>query len=133
MSSYQESISPDQTLISGAREAHPGHAIASANPGSAGRQLLEVGAGDAVQLAREHAADGGLLLVCPVLQHVDVMPRQPDAQLRGADGLGEDAIPVGAERLFDDVQRPDLAVALDCKVTALVSIFDKTDLPSTLP
>lgn len=26
-----------------------------------------------------------------------------------------------------------IAVALDCKVTALVSIFDKTDLPSILP
>jgi len=26
-----------------------------------------------------------------------------------------------------------LAVALDCKVTALVSIFDKTDLASILP
>jgi transcriptional regulator with XRE-family HTH domain len=26
-----------------------------------------------------------------------------------------------------------IAVALDCKVTALVSVFDKTDLPSILP
>ena len=26
-----------------------------------------------------------------------------------------------------------LAVALDCKVTDLVSVFDKTDLPSILP
>ncbi len=26
-----------------------------------------------------------------------------------------------------------LAVALDCKVTELVSVFDKTDLPSILP
>jgi transcriptional regulator with XRE-family HTH domain len=26
-----------------------------------------------------------------------------------------------------------IAVALDCKVTALVSIFDKTDLPAILP
>ena len=26
-----------------------------------------------------------------------------------------------------------IAVALDCKVTTLVSIFDKTDLPSILP
>jgi hypothetical protein len=38
----------------------------------------------------------------------DVMPRQPDAQLRGADGLREDAIRLGAERLFDHIQRPDL-------------------------
>jgi len=26
-----------------------------------------------------------------------------------------------------------IAVALDCKVTALVSVFDKADLPSMLP
>ena len=26
-----------------------------------------------------------------------------------------------------------LAVALECKVTALVGVFDKTDLPSVLP
>jgi transcriptional regulator with XRE-family HTH domain len=26
-----------------------------------------------------------------------------------------------------------LAVALDCKVTALISVFDKADLPSLLP
>src|SRR5438270_7900761 len=39
-----------------------------------GRQLFDVGAGDAVQLAGEHAADGGLLLAGPVLQHINVMP-----------------------------------------------------------
>jgi len=77
-------------------------------PRQRGRQLLEVGAGDSVQLSGEDAADGGLLLICPVFEHVDVMPWQPDAQLRGADDLREDAIPLGAERLFDHMQRPDL-------------------------
>jgi hypothetical protein len=77
----------------------PRHRLGEA--GQRGRQLLDVGAGDAVQLAGEHAADGGLLLVGAVLQHIDVMPRQPDAQLRGADHLREDAIRLGAERFFE--------------------------------
>ena len=62
-------------------------------------------AGDAVQLPRQDAADGGLLLIRPILEHVDVMPRQPDAQLR----------------------------APNRKVTALVFVFDRTDLASILP
>jgi len=49
-------------------------------------------AGDAVQLPLQYAADGGLLLVCPIVQHVDVMPRQPDAQLRAPDRLRQDAV-----------------------------------------
>src|ERR1700686_2639607 len=66
----------------------PGHAIASAHPGS--------------------AADCGLLLVCPIVQHVDMMPRQTDAQLRAPDRLRQDAVRLVPERLFDDVHRPDL-------------------------
>jgi hypothetical protein len=149
------------------------------------RQLLEVRAGNAGQLPLQHAADGGLLLFCPILQHVDVMPRQPDAQLRAPDRLRQDAVRIVPERLLDDVQRPDLqrlghhlrprkplpercrpqlhiprldgvghlplrppeesrrfpnlltvlrlAVALECKVTDFVRVFDKTDLPSILP
>ncbi|HXA15581.1 MAG TPA: hypothetical protein VN380_01205 [Thermoanaerobaculia bacterium] len=60
------------------------------------------------QLSFQHAADGGLLLVCPIVQHVDVMPRQPHAQLRAPDRLRQDAIRIVPERLFDDVHRPDL-------------------------
>jgi hypothetical protein len=42
-----------------------------------------------------------------------MMPRQPDMRLRGADGLREDAIRVGAERLIDDVQRRLVVVFFD--------------------
>jgi hypothetical protein len=51
------------------------------------RQLLHMRAGDPIQLPLQHTADGGLLLFRPILQHVDVMPRQPDAQLRCPDYL----------------------------------------------
>ena len=62
------------------------------------RQLLDMRAGDAIQLPLQHTADRGLLLVCPVVQHVDVMPRQPDAQLRAPDRLRQDAVRLVPER-----------------------------------
>jgi len=48
--------------------------------------------GDAVQLPLQHAADGGLLLICSIVQHIDVMQLQPDAQLGAPDPLREDAV-----------------------------------------
>jgi hypothetical protein len=47
------------------RTRHPGRAIASATPGSADDNILDVGVGDVIEFAGEGTADGGLLLVCP--------------------------------------------------------------------
>jgi kynurenine formamidase len=71
------------------------------------RQLLDVRTGEAIQLPSQHAADCRLLLIGAILQHIDVMPRQPHAQLRASDRLRQDAVRIIPKRLFDHVQRPD--------------------------
>ena len=55
-------------------------------------------AGDAVQLAGEGVADGGLLLTGAVLQHVDVVSRHPianDAELACG--------PIGADTIVEPI------------------------------
>ena len=75
----------------------PGHRLGE--PRQRRRQLLNVRAGDAIQVPREHSADGRLLLIHPVLQHIDVMPWRPDAQLRAPDRLRQDTGRIVPERL----------------------------------
>src|SRR5687768_10600011 len=73
-----------------------------------GEELFGANAGDAVELFGEDAADGGPLLFGSVLEHRDVMTREAEAELGGAQGVRKDTVGVTAERLFDGVDGPGL-------------------------
>jgi hypothetical protein len=62
-----------------------------------GGELLSVDAGDAVGLSGEDAADRGPILFGSVPEHGDVMAREAEAELGGAQGVREDAVGVAAE------------------------------------
>lgn len=79
-----------------------------------GGELVGVGAGDAVEFFGEDAADGGPFLLGAVLEPGDVMAREADAELGGAEGVREDAAGIVAERFFDEVEGPGRATLGEC-------------------
>jgi hypothetical protein len=74
--------------------------------GDGGGEFGGFGAGDGVELAGEGVADCGVLLFGFVVEHGDVVAWEADAELGGADGLGEDGVGIGAEGFFDEFEGP---------------------------
>jgi hypothetical protein len=82
-----KTVSHLRPSASSADKVTPGHVIACANPGSAADSSSILSLAIPSNSRASTPLTGALLLLCPILKHVDVMPRQPHTQLRAPDRL----------------------------------------------